>query len=106
MKPARFAARSLNRIETPELDAGAAPRLFLGHAGANEVFSVLVDVEAQLLGHPGFEIAPRDEHTKERTNALEHLTPPRKSCSWRPQSRRPAGSSRQSPREDGGARRA
>jgi hypothetical protein len=53
-----------------------ARRLLARHAGTHQIVRILLDVEAQLLGHPLFEIAAPRKHGKQRTQALDHLRPP------------------------------
>jgi hypothetical protein len=65
MKTARIPAFFLNRVQASELNARSPVSLFPRYPGAHKVLGVLLEVEAQLLGHAVLEIVSRPERVEE-----------------------------------------
>ena len=92
----------LQRLQAPELEPGLALGVGFRRAGPHQVVDAGVEMEPQLVGHAGFELAPAGGDTQRRAQRPEqtHVTPrcPQSSRSKRNRSPRPTGSSRRSRR--------
>ncbi len=102
-QPACVTAVVLDAFEPAEFHACAAHGFLHRHSGAHQIVGVLLEVEAQLLGHAVLEPAPAHERAHQRSQPLHHLKPRRATFEALPSSRRRVGSSQPFPRADAGA---
>ena len=68
-------ARVLRAFDAAEVDAGAPHRFPPGHAGADQVLGIRVEMKADLFVEGVLEALPPGPRPQERAQAREHVTP-------------------------------